>query len=142
MAYSQEVADAICARLAEGESLRSICRDAGMPSPSTVLRWLQDEDKKAFAEHYARSREMGYLLLADEILEISDDSAGDVQIDESGNERTNAERVARSRLRVDSRKWLLSKMLPKVYGDKVTQEHTGPNGGPVQIVASNHDEAL
>lgn len=140
--YTQEVADAICERLAEGESLRAICKDEAMPGASTVLGWLKDDALTPFAEQYARARETGYQLLADEILEISDDSQGDVVVDGQGNERTDAERVARSKLRVDSRKWLLSKMLPKVYGDKITNEHTGPDGGPVQIIASQHDENL
>jgi len=118
MAYSQDIADRICAGLAEGMSLRAVCRKEGMPAASTVLGWLDDEEKKDFAEQYASARARGYQLLADEILEISDDSAGDVVVDSEGNERTDAERVARSRLRVDSRKWMLSKMLPKVYGDR------------------------
>lgn len=141
MAYTQEIADRICARLAEGESLRAICRTEGMPSEATVRAWALD-DVEGFASQYARAREIGYERLADEILDISDDSTGDVVVDDHGNERTDAERVARSRLRVDSRKWLLSKMLPKKYGEKVTTEHTGPNGGPVQIIATSHDENL
>lgn len=63
--------------------------------------------------------------MADEIIEISDDSSGDVIVDDEGNTRTDAERVARSRLRVDTRKWMLSKMLPKIYGDKIETTHKG-----------------
>lgn len=124
MAYTQEMADHICALLAEGKSLRAVCREPGMPSPSTVLGWAEDPESE-FGKQYAGARARGYQLLADDILEISDDSSGDVIVDDEGNERTDAERVARSRLRVDSRKWMLSKMLPKVYGDKLTTEVTG-----------------
>ncbi len=60
---------------------------------------------------------------ADEIVDISDDGRNDTYIDDNGNERTDNERVARSRLRVDTRKWMLSKMLPKVYGDKLDVNH-------------------
>jgi hypothetical protein len=61
-------------------------------------------------------------LLAEEIITIADDSSGDVIVDDDGNEQTNHERVARSRLRVDARKWYASKLAPKRYGDKVTHE--------------------
>lgn len=112
--FTQALADSICARLSNGETLRAICRDEGMPRESTVRAWALD-DVGGFYAHYARAREIGYAGLADELAEIAD-GTGD---------------PARDRLRVDTRKWLLSKALPKVYGDKV--EHTGPNGGPIQI---------
>ena len=116
--FSQETADRICERLALGDSLRKACIATGGPDPATVLRWADDK-KLAFSQQYADARARGYQLLADEIIEISDDSAGDTVTDDDGNVRTDAERVARSKLRVDSRKWVLSKMLPKVYGEKL-----------------------
>lgn len=105
--FNQATADEICLRLAEGKSLRSVCSDSEMPDPSTVLRWTDSDP--VFALQYARARETGYRLLADEILEIAD-----------GDEMADHKRV-----RVDARKWMLSKMLPKVYGDKVETTHTG-----------------
>jgi hypothetical protein len=123
MAYSQEVADAICARLAEGESLRAICRTEGMPSETRVRAWALD-DVRGFSAQYARAREIGYQAMAEEIIAISDDSSGDTIQTEQG-ERPNTEFVSRSRLRVDSRKWMLSKMLPKVFGDKLELQHKG-----------------
>lgn len=100
--YTPELATQICARLAEGESLRAICRDDAMPARSTVIAWVLEN--KAFSDQYAKAREIGYRDMAEEILEIADDKAGDAQ---------------RDRLRVDSRKWLLSKALPKIYGEKL-----------------------
>ena len=91
------------------------------------MGWVKDN--KAFSDQYTRAREIGYQLLADEIIEISDDSRGDTWVDDDGNERTDTERVARSKLRMDSRKWMLSKMLPKMYGDKVV--HQGDPDAPV-----------
>lgn len=114
--FSQEKADAICAALEQGQTLRKACAELGL-DPATVLRWTKDQPD--FSKQYAEARQAGYQLLADEIIEISDDSAGDVIVDDEGNTRTDAERVARSRLRVDTRKWMLSKMLPKIYGDKM-----------------------
>jgi hypothetical protein len=121
--YSLDTAAAICARLAEGESLRAICRDDAMPDCATVFRWLAKHDE--FREQYTCAREAQADALADEILEIADDGRNDTYLDSEGNTRTDQEVIARSRLRVDSRKWLASKMAPKKYGDKVTQEHTG-----------------
>jgi len=115
--FTQAIADVICLRMAEGESLRKICADDGMPSQSMVFRWLAQDD--TFREQYARARESQADFLAEEILEIADESTSDTYTDENGNERVNNEVVARSRLRVDARKWLASKMAPKKYGDKV-----------------------
>jgi hypothetical protein len=116
--FTQKIADLICERLAAGESLRAICRDEGMPTEAAVRLWARD-DVQGFASQYAHARSLGYERLADELLEIADDGSSDTYVDDKGNERTDADVVARSRLRVDTRKWLLSKMLPKVYGEKL-----------------------
>ncbi|HZV61629.1 MAG TPA: hypothetical protein VFF75_04375 [Methylophilaceae bacterium] len=129
--FSQEIADAICARISEGESLRTICRDDDMPGKTTVFRWLAEFE--SFRDQYARAREAQADLLAEEILEIADDGTNDKYVDENGNTRTDQEVIGRSRLRVDARKWLASKMAPKKYGERVAQEISGPNGGPVPI---------
>lgn len=117
----------ICSRLEAGETLRSVCRSDGMPAPQTVLRWTKANSE--FSEQYARAREAGYSLLADELLEIADETAFDTTKDNDGNDKPNHEWITRSRLRVDTRKWLLSKALPKVYGDKLA--HTGADGGAI-----------
>lgn len=115
MAFDQAKADRICAMLAEGKSLRAAAKENGIAA-STVLDWTQAN--AAFGEQYVRARQIGYQLLADELIEIADDSSGDVIETEDGP-KANAEFTARSRLRLDTRKWMLSKMLPKVYGDKL-----------------------
>jgi hypothetical protein len=127
--YTDETAALICARLAEGESLRTICKADDMPGFSTVMRWLADNS--AFRDQYARAREAQADKLAEEILEIADDGRNDTYTDDDGNERTNQEVVARSRLRVDARKWLASKMAPKKYGDKI--EHVGNPDEPLNM---------
>lgn len=117
--FTDATATRICARLAAGETLRAICRDDGMPAHSTVLDWVKA--KETFSDQYARAREKGYALLADEILEIADDGRNDTYVidEETGQRGTDHDVIARSRLRVDTRKWLLSKCLPKIYGDKL-----------------------
>lgn len=122
--FTQEIASRICAELAEGKSLRAVCREDGMPSEATVRAWALD-DVEGFAAHYTRAREIGYERLADEILEISDDGTNDTYQDDDGNVRTDQDVIARSRLRVDSRKWMLAKMLPKRYGEKLDLNHSG-----------------
>lgn len=126
--FEQDKANRICERLAKGESLRKAA-EAEDTAHSTVLLWVKEH--KDFADQYARAREIGYQLLADEIVEISDDGSNDTYQTENGP-ATNHDVIARSRLRVDTRKWMLSKMLPKVYGDKLI--HAGDPDNPVATV--------
>lgn len=125
--YNQEIVANICERLSLGESLREICRDDNMPGKSTVMRWLHAHEE--FRDQYARAREAQAEHWADEIIEISDDGSNDWETrqskDGSSYEAVNAEVINRSRLRVDTRKWLMARMAPKKYGDKVTQAHEG-----------------
>lgn len=120
--FSQDIADTICDRLANGESLRAICRDDEMPVQSTVFKWL--DQQPAFAKQYARAREAQADTLADEILEIADDTSRDTIVTEKNGEQPNSEWITRSRLRVDARKWLASKMAPKKYGEKLDLDAT------------------
>lgn len=105
-----------------------------MPAESTVRLWAA-EDREGFSAQYTRAREVGYLAMADETVEISDDGRNDWMERQSEEDKEryvlNGEHVQRSRLRVDTRKWLLSKALPKMFGDKITQELTGKDGGPI-----------
>lgn len=129
--YAKEIADEICERLATGESLRRICRDVRMPGESTVRSWVIS-DIDGFAAQYARSRDLGLDAMADEILDIADDGTNDWAGHGEGQPETlNTDHIQRSRLRVDSRKWYLSKLAPKRYGDKVAL--TGGDGGAVQF---------
>lgn len=129
--YTEELALVICERIAEGESLRAICRDDDMPARSSVFKWLIEH--KAFSDQYARAREAQADALFEDILEIADDKSQDVRVvGEDEREVCNTEFVQRARLRVDARKWMAGKLAPKKYGEKVIQEHTGANGGPIE----------
>ena len=133
--YTPELAHEICRRLTEGETLRVICQGEEMPAASTVRLWVLD-DLNGFAEHYARARLVGYHTMADDLIEIADDGTNDFVEKErpDGTKHTafDGEHVQGSRLRVDTRKWLLSRALPKIYGDKLTAEVTGKDGGPIE----------
>lgn len=121
--YTQKIADDICERLADGESLKRICASDGMPKKSTVFRWLESNQK--FRDMYVRAREAQADTLADEILDIADEGLNDTYVDDNGNVRTDHEIVARSKLRVDARKWIAAKLKPRVYGDRAEPESNG-----------------
>lgn len=124
--YSAEVADAICERIGEGEPLRAICRTEGMPSWRSVYRWM--EDYPEFAARIAHARTRGFDSIAEECLQIADETSHDtvmVGSDDNTREAANTEWISRSKLRVETRLKLLAKWDPKRYGDKITQEHTG-----------------
>ena len=132
--YSEEVAQELFSRMANGESVRSICRSEHMPVMSTIMLWVADNKHAGFSERYAKACEARAYYWADEIVDIADDGTNDwMENNDPDNPgyRQNGEAVNRSRLRVDSRKWLLSKMLPR-YADKQQLEHTGANGGPIE----------
>ena len=115
--YTPALAAEICERIAGGESLRAVCRDDAMPNVATVVNWLADQRKAEFLAQYMQARERQADCYADEIVEIAD-AAVDVQL---------------GRLRMDARKWVASKLRPKRYGDRIVNEHTGENGGPVEV---------
>lgn len=125
--FNQTVADQICGRMAEGETLRQICRDPAMPARSTVYRWLSRNP--SFADQYAQARECLVEHWADEIIDIADDGTTDyvTKVGRNGTEyeAVDQEHIQRSRLRVDTRRWLLSKLNPGQYGDHVEHHHAG-----------------
>jgi hypothetical protein len=127
--YTEERGNEICRLLEEGHSLTSICRRKGMPTFPGVISWCNTNP--SFGLQYARAREVQYQRLGDGIFDVSDRSkAGKkVTIEEGFDPKTGQPRttkttstgdmVDRARLMVDTRKWFLSKVLPKVYGDKL-----------------------
>lgn len=143
--YTAELALQICDHIASGLPLRAIAALPGMPALSTMMVWL-DGRHAEFTEQYARAREAQADKMAEEILSIADeectmvraDKHGSKDDDGSGNTEVlfDATAVARNRLRVDARKWLASRMAPKKYGDKIQAEHSGPNGGVIQVAST------
>lgn len=139
--YTQILADKICERLAMGESMRTVCKEEDIPSMQTVFSWLRTNDK--FLEQYARAKQESADAMAEEILDIADDGTNDYTTIEFDNgyekEVINHEVLARSRLRVDTRKWLMSKMKPKKYGDKVDVTTNGKDMPTPIINVQRHD---
>lgn len=140
--FSQDTFDAICERIADGESLRSICDDANMPNKANVFRWIgQKEDLR---DQYARAREAQADALFDDILSIADDGRNDWM--EKRNQdgdiigwQENGEAIRRSQLRIDSRKWMAGKLRPKKYGEKLDVEH-GVTGQVAELLTRIADK--
>lgn len=121
--WGAETREEILDKLSIGRSLREICSAEGMPSESLVRKWvIQDAD---FGAQYARARETGMEALGDEILQIADSQEGDMLTTVDGREVVNHDAIQRAKLRVDTRKWIMSKIAPKKYGDRLDLNHSG-----------------
>lgn len=129
--YTPAVAEKVCNRLKDGESLVAICSDPDLPNRDTVLRWALN-DVGGFRAIYREAREIQAEKWADEIVEIADNSRNDYMTTKYGKQ-IDKEHVMRSNLRIESRKWLLSKLLPKKYGDITKMQLSGPDGGPIEL---------
>lgn len=112
--YSKKLEDIICERIALGSSLRSICKEEDMPAMSSVFKWLREV--QGFSEHYENACGERTEAQREEILDISD---GGIEIIKKSAEKKSSAIAQIIRLQVDSRKWLMSKMKPKKYGDKL-----------------------
>lgn len=112
--YTQELADEICERLSEGQSLRTVCSDDKMPSRKTVFSWMRKHQE--FLNQYTRAKQESADALAEEILDISDDAEAAIK----GTAEKKSSAMAQAyRLRVDTRKFIMAKMKPKKYGEKI-----------------------
>lgn len=138
--YSDKLADRICQKIAEGYSVRSICKEKDIVSMQTLFRWLRENDK--FREQYVRACEERSYAQAEEIIDIADNATNDYMEKLEGDGYIfNSENVQRSRLRIDTRKWLMSKMNPKVYGDKLDMTTNGNDIG-VALSAKQAEQLL
>lgn len=127
--YNKKLADRICQRICNGESLKRICEDDKMPSRNQVHLWLLQDDKKDFYYNYERSINVRAENMFDELTDIADDGSNDYMLkkneDGSLGEVVKTEHIQRSRLRTDVRKWYLSKIMPKKFGDKLDMTSGG-----------------
>ena len=114
--YTEELGDSICSELADGKSMRTVCEPDSMPDKSTVFRWIRTIEE--FRDQYTRAKEESADALTDEMLDIADDTELDYTKTDDQGVKLNAENIQRSRLKIETRKWLASKLKPKKYGDK------------------------
>ncbi|HAW7813118.1 TPA: DNA-binding protein [Escherichia coli] len=126
--YTEEKALEICELVADGQSINKISKLPGMPNRSTILKWFRDVPE--FSTMYARAKDIGFEVLADEILDIADNE-----------DNVDKDKCRRSQLMIDTRKWLLAKLQPRKYGERVTQEIVGnKEEAPVQIAEVSKEE--
>lgn len=134
----------ICDHISHGESLREVCRRPEMPHKSTVLRWLRE--KPELRDQYVCARDDLMEYWASDILEIADDGSLDTipGLNKYGDEVQvpNHANVQRDRLRIDSRKWLLSRLKPKVYGDHLEVDVSGEVSHVVDITSLSAREKM
>lgn len=145
--FTRDIANKVCGYLVEGMTLRQVSRQDGMPGESTIRMWAANnagaeiEEYEGFFAQYTRSRRVGYESMAEETIEISDDGSND-WMEREGKTDYNGDAVARARLRVDTRKWLVSKALPKIYGDKTILTGGGEDDDPIRVEAKLDDKEL
>ncbi|HBD12852.1 MAG TPA: terminase small subunit protein [Porticoccaceae bacterium] len=140
--YTEDLADEICERLADGESMRSIGRDPDMPSKATMFSWLRT--KPEFLAQYEIAKQESAESHADDMIDIADNATNDwMEMNASDAEkqayRVNGEAIQRSKLRVDTRKWAASKLNPKKYGEKTAI--VGEDGGAVKVEMTDSELA-
>lgn len=127
--YTKKLADKICALIAADprNTMRRIASMKGMPSMSMICRWLGVHEY--FREQYARAKESQAEIMVEEMLDIADDGELDrtTRVNRAGEEYdvTDVDVIQRSKLMIETRKWLAGKLKPKKYGDKVDMNHTG-----------------
>jgi hypothetical protein len=115
--YNQKISDEICELVATtSKSMKTICKMVGI-SYQTHLNWIRTTPE--YFDQYARAKEDQSDLLIEEMIDIADDSSGDEKVTADGVVKMDSEYVQRSRIRIDTRKWIASKLKPKKYGDKV-----------------------
>ena len=146
--YSVKVAEKLCRKLMMGDSLRRACEDPQMPSMATVTRWLADHRMHEFRDMYYHARRVQAELRVDEIMDIADDTSLDwkPRYNKKGEVIETVpdnEAIQRSRVRIDTRKWYASKLIPKIYGEKIEHD-LDVTGDLAEILkaASNRDSGL
>ncbi len=139
----EEIMDYVCDELAtSSRGLGNIIKWGKekfepFPTYSTIMLCLSEDE--SLSDRYARAKEAQADFMADEILDIADDGRNDWMTKQNGSgesyEVVNSETIQRSKLRVEARKWLASKLKPKKYSEKLQTEHSGPDGGPIQTAS-------
>jgi hypothetical protein len=119
--YTADLADWILNQLTEGRTLSDLCRDPGMPARATVELWVE-QNREDFAERYKTARDKGFHAMAEQIIDIADDARGDWVVLQKPDGTTetvvNPQHLPRCKLRIHARSWLVSKVLPRHYGDR------------------------
>lgn len=130
--YDPKLVEAMLAQIAEGNPASKVCKEHNV-SRNSFNEWVK---RKEWSDKYARAVDDRAYKIFEEILEIADDKSEDVIIID-GKKYINSEFVQRSRLRIDARKWFLSKMLPRKFGEKIDITTNGGEMAPVVVNLGN-----
>ncbi len=138
--FDPEAANEVCFRLSGGESLVSICKDERLPGHTTIFQWISQHPE--FAENYARARQFWAHAEFERMMEIADTPMEGEKIEEGSTDKGSYSKTTRGdmtdhrRLQVDTRKWALARMFPKVYGDyqRNDTQLSGAGGGPITLI--------
>lgn len=141
--YTQQLANLICLRIAEGESLREIVKSEGMPERATIYDWLLR--RPDFADQYTRAREEQADTLADEIIAIADEQPEIIPVLDKRTGELIEHKLDNAFLqwqknRIDARKWTAMKLKPKKYGERVAL--AGDADSPIKVEAEVQAENL
>ena len=146
--YTPQIARKICERIMLGETLLKICEDPRMPSQRNLVGWLADPHNAEFREMYYYARRVQCEFLIDEVIDIADNTDNDWiptynRKGEQNGWKPDNEAIQRSRVRIDTRKWLAAKLIPRIYGEKIDHHHelTGDLAELLKA-ASNQDSGL
>lgn len=148
MAYSEKqienIFESICTEIERGRPLRQILNEKKMPSSKTFFEWLEEDEIKV--KRYARACQLRADMIFDEIFEIADNTIEGIVIETDDHGRTKEKKgdmLGHRRLQIDARKWVLSKMNPKKYGEKIGIDHESPDGSmsPKPNIIVNSEKA-
>lgn len=142
MTYSPEqietLFDSVLLEIEKWRPVRQILQDKWMPSWPTFYIWLANDEEKT--KRYARACDVRAESIFDEMLEIADDNSKDIKVDKEWNEVVNQDNIQRARLKIDARKWVLWKLNPKKFWDKVDMTSGGEKITNYIITTNLHDK--
>lgn len=127
MEYDETLATRICSEIAStSKGIKTLVKDnPNWPSHNTIYKWIQTYP--SFKELYTRAKAFQIEVLVDEIISIADDSSQDYIVSDDGKLVCDHEHIQRAKLKIDTRKWLASKLCPRLYGDKRADEEKSPD---------------
>lgn len=134
----RKVLNYICQAMARGDRcLEDICKDDGLPAVENIYLWVNEETEEGeeLFKIFMRAQQLWCWAQNDRIIKIADDESRDIILDAKGNQRSDNTAVNRDKLRITARQWAMTKLAAKHFGDKVSQEISGPDGGAVAFTA-------
>lgn len=125
--YTPELAQEICDTIASSsKGIKRLCKEHdGWPNPDTIYHWVSTNQE--FSDQYARAKRQQIEVIVDEMLDLADDTSQDNVVNSEGKLIIDHEHINRSRLRIDTRKWLAAKLAPKIYGERISSINANIN---------------